>query len=94
MFDSLKNSEGYITAKDLKALIIGMHFEEEDMDIDDAVERIMLDFDKSQDSRIDMEEFVRGITRWLQKARRSATQKNDHSPTTPKLLNDFHQVLF
>ncbi|MED6121868.1 hypothetical protein PIB30_034101 [Stylosanthes scabra] len=91
LFDSLKNSEGYITATDLRALIIGMPFEEEDMDIDEAAASIMLDFDKSHDSRIDMEEFVRGITRWLHKATRSTSQNNDHSPTTPKILNDFHQ---
>lgn len=68
-----------------------MHFEEKDMDIDQAVKGIMLDFDNTHDSRIDMDEFIKGITRWLKKAKRSATQY-DHSPTTPKFLNNFHQV--
>ncbi|KAK7324696.1 hypothetical protein VNO77_28459 [Canavalia gladiata] len=90
LFESLKNSDGYITAKDLRTLLIGMHFEEKDMDIDEAVAGIMLDFDKSHDSRIDMEEFVRGIVRWLQKAKHSAKQ-NDQSPKTPKILSSFHQ---
>ncbi|KAJ1417405.1 Sodium/calcium exchanger membrane region [Sesbania bispinosa] len=90
LFESLKNLDGYITAKDLRALLIGVHFEEKDMNIDEAVARIMLDFDRSHDSRIDREEFVRGITKWLRKAKHYATQ-NDHSPKTPRLLNDFHQ---
>ncbi|KAK4255573.1 hypothetical protein QN277_008559 [Acacia crassicarpa] len=85
-----KNSDGYITAKDLRALIIGMHLEETDMELGEAAEEIMLDFDKSHDSRIDMEEFVRGITRWLQKVKHSA-RKNEQCPTTPRLLNNFHQ---
>ena len=88
-----KNSSGYITAKDLRALVIGMHLDETDMDIDDAVAGVMLDFDKSHDSKIDMEEFVRGTTKWLQKAKLSA-KKNNQSPRTPKLLNDFHLVCF
>ncbi|KAJ1391866.1 EF-hand domain [Sesbania bispinosa] len=90
LFESLKNSDGYITAKDLRALLIGVHFEEKDMNIDEAVARIMLDFDRSHDSKIDREEFVRGITKWLRKAKHYDTQ-NDHSPKTPRLLNDFHQ---
>ncbi|XP_028807819.1 sodium/calcium exchanger NCL-like [Neltuma alba] len=85
-----ENSDGYITAKDLRALIIGMRLEETNMELDEAAEEIMLDFDKSHDSRIDIEEFVRGITRWLQKVKHSA-RKDEMSPLTPKLLNNFHQ---
>lgn len=83
--------DGYITAKDLRVLIMGMNQKETDMELDEAADEIMVDFDKSHDSRIDMEEFVRGITRWLQKAKYSA-RKNDQSPQTPRLLNHFHQV--
>lgn len=86
-----KNSDGCITAKDLRALIIGMHLEETNMNLDEAAEEIMLDFDKSHDSRIDMEEFVRGITRWLQIVKHSA-RENEQCPSTPRLLNNFHQV--
>lgn len=70
--------------------MLGMHLKETKMELDEAVEDIMLDFDKSHDSRIDQEEFIRGITRWLQKAKRSA-RNNEQSPSTLELLNNFHK---
>ncbi|KAF7833939.1 sodium/calcium exchanger NCL-like [Senna tora] len=85
-----KNLDGCITTKDLRALLIGMHLEETEMDLNEAVDEVMLDFDKSHDSRIDMEEFVRGTTRWLMKAKNFA-RNNDQSPQTPRLLNDFRK---
>lgn len=77
---------------DLRALIIGFHFEEADIDIDDAVAQVMKDFDKSHDARIDESEFVKGFTRWLNKAKRAPIMHRGRTLQSIRLLNDFDLV--
>ncbi|KAI9177443.1 hypothetical protein LWI28_015335 [Acer negundo] len=91
-----ENSDGYVSATELRALIIGFQFDDIDTNIDAAVERIVKDFDTSRDSCIDIQEFVTGMSRWLNKAtaihRRETRDGNSSStPRTPRLLNDFNQ---
>jgi Ca2+-binding EF-hand superfamily protein len=56
----------------LRAFLVGIHFEEIDLDLNDLVDKIMKDFDTSHDSCISMEEFFNGISRWLKKTKRTA----------------------
>ncbi|TXG55070.1 hypothetical protein EZV62_020326 [Acer yangbiense] len=93
-----ENSDGYVSATELRALIIGFQFEDIDTNIDAAVERIVKDFDTSRDSCIDIQEFVTGMSRWLNKAKRAdaihrgGTRDGSSSTLrTPRLLNDFNQ---
>ncbi|KAF7836669.1 sodium/calcium exchanger NCL-like [Senna tora] len=86
-----ENGDGQLSHGELRALVVGIQFEEIDLDHDDAVKKIMEDFDTSRDSLIDEDEFVNGICRWLQKARRSRVTSGDAGPHTFKFLNDFHQ---
>lgn len=86
-----EDSDGRLSAKELRALIVGIQFEEIDMNINDAVAQVLKDMDKSEDSFIDVHEFVAGISRWLIKAKHSAKWR-DGTPMTPKILNDFDQV--
>ena len=51
----------------MRALIIGIKFEEIDLHHDDAVNKIMEDFDTSNDHKINETEFVIGISGWLNK---------------------------
>ncbi|KDP31770.1 hypothetical protein JCGZ_12231 [Jatropha curcas] len=83
------NSDGYLTAAELRALILGIRFEELDIDIDDAVDQVLKDFDTSGDTRVDMDEFIHGISRWLDEANHSAKHFNNHRRGTSKLLTDF-----
>ncbi|KAJ0054684.1 hypothetical protein Pint_02381 [Pistacia integerrima] len=85
-----EDSDGRLSAKELRALIVGIQFEEIDMNINDAVEQVLKDMDKSEDSFIDVHEFVAGISRWLIKAKHSA-KRRDGTPMTPTILNDFDQ---
>ncbi|KAK4285894.1 hypothetical protein QN277_002525 [Acacia crassicarpa] len=92
LFDSIdENNDQYLSYRELRALIIGIEFEEIDLDHDDAVQRIMEEFDTSRDSHIDVGEFVKGITKWLRKVMRSRAATGDAGPRTMKFLSDFRQ---
>jgi Ca2+-binding EF-hand superfamily protein len=85
-----QNSDGSLSEAELRALVIGINFEEIDADTDDAIAKLMKDFDASRDTRVDMKEFVEGISRWLKKARHSAGDGQDDQSI--RFLNHFHQV--
>jgi hypothetical protein len=77
----------------LRALIVGIEFEEIiDVDCDDAVDKIMKDFDTTRNDVIDKDEFFGGIERWLSKLKRKLPSSGDPGAHTEKFLNDFHQV--
>ena len=82
-----ENGDGRLSPTELRALVLGIRFEEIDMDIEDAVEKVLKDFDTSCDSFIDIDEFVRGISKWLNEARRSAEKQGTLIP-----LHHFHEV--
>ncbi|KAL5081582.1 hypothetical protein RYX36_010003 [Vicia faba] len=85
-----ENKDGHLTHGEMTALVVGIQFEEIDLDHNDAVTRIMADFDTSRNQLIDEAEFVNGVSRWLQGARRSKVQGGDAGAHTVKFLSDFH----
>lgn len=89
-----ENGDGTLSASELKALIIGIRFDEIDFDKDDAVERVMKDFDTSTDTHIDADEFFHGISKWLEEAKRLGNVNQDPGFRTMKFLTDFHLVSF
>ncbi|XP_048235031.1 sodium/calcium exchanger NCL [Ricinus communis] len=84
-----ENKDNKLSASELKALILGIRFEEIDFDKDDAAGKVMKDFDTSRDNSIDLEEFENGISKWLEEAKRSGAVFTDGSRTS-KFLDDFH----
>lgn len=72
------NGDGHLSHAELKALIVGIHFSEVSVDEKEVVEKVLKDFDSSLDSKVDFEEFVAGVDRWLQEARNA--------------IDDFHEV--
>ncbi|KAK9269027.1 hypothetical protein L1049_000795 [Liquidambar formosana] len=84
-----EDNDGHLSIAELKALIIGIQYEEIDLDKDDAVEKVMKDFDTSKDNLIDSEEFVKGISKWLREAKRTASSRLA-GPHTIKVLEEFH----
>ncbi|CAL1353646.1 unnamed protein product [Linum trigynum] len=84
-----ENSDGYLTANELRALVIGIQLEERHTDIDDAVYHVLKEFDTSHDSLIDKDEFTKGVSKWLEKAKNSAMY--GHRSQTLKLLLDFEE---
>lgn len=73
-------------------MIIGIRFEEIDLDQDDAVSKVLSDFDTSNDSHIDIKEFINGLEKWLNEAMQARTGSADPGPHTMKFLDDFHLV--
>lgn len=76
----------------MRALIVGIQFEEIDLDHDDAVDKILNDFDTSRDSHVDATEFGHGIIKWLSQVQVSGNGRGDDGPHTMKFLHNFHQV--
>ncbi|GMY31960.1 sodium/calcium exchanger NCL-like [Fagus crenata] len=73
LFDAINtNSDDYISATELRAFIVGIHFEEIDLHHNDVVDKIMKDFDTSHNYRIEEGEFIEGISRWLKNTKRTA----------------------
>ena len=69
--------------------MVGINFDEIDLDQNEAVNKIMKDFDTSGDSKIERYEFVNGISRWLDKTMRAAAR--DPGSET-KVFKDIHKV--
>nr|POF08461.1 calcium-dependent protein kinase 8 [Quercus suber] len=91
LFSSIDvNDNGHISDSELRALMVGINFDEIDLDQNEAVNKIMKDFDTSSDSKIVFDEFVSGISRWLKKTMRAAA-RNPGSET--KVFIDFHMML-
>ncbi|KAL5736452.1 hypothetical protein ACOSP7_030868 [Xanthoceras sorbifolium] len=92
LFDAIdENKDNQLSASELKALVIGIRFEEIDLDHDDAVDKLMKDFDTSNNSYIDISEFINGVGKWLNEAKRGRAGSADAGPHTIKFLNDYHE---
>ncbi|XP_050381579.1 sodium/calcium exchanger NCL-like [Argentina anserina] len=84
------NSDGYLNTTDLRSLIIGIEFDDgTDINIDEAASLVMRDFDTTLDSKIDIDEFFKGISRWINKAKRAAMMDRGNVLLSMKLLDDF-----
>ncbi|WVZ72769.1 hypothetical protein U9M48_021178 [Paspalum notatum var. saurae] len=76
-----------LSRAELHALIIGINFEEVDFDRADAVDKVMDDFDTSRNEYVEEEEFVQGMKKWLNEAKRSVPVGGAFSS---KFINDYH----
>jgi Ca2+/H+ antiporter len=77
-----------LSQAELHALIVGINFEEVDFDRMDAVEKVMDDFDTSRNDAVEEEEFVQGMKKWLNEAKRSVPASGAFSN---KFINEFHE---
>ncbi|XP_070663076.1 sodium/calcium exchanger NCL2-like isoform X1 [Malus domestica] len=74
-----KNHNTYISADELRALILGIQIEEIGLDDDDYAEEVMKQFDLSGDAQIAETEFVNGISKWINPDKTPANGKgNEH----------------
>ncbi|KQK03282.1 sodium/calcium exchanger NCL1 [Brachypodium distachyon] len=76
-----------LSRSELHALIIGINFEEIDFDKDDAVDKIMDDFDTSGNDTVEEAEFIAGMKKWLNEAKRNVPASGAFSN---KFVNDYH----
>ncbi|KAH6835488.1 sodium/calcium exchanger family protein / calcium-binding EF hand family protein [Perilla frutescens var. hirtella] len=75
------NDDGHLSHKELKALIVGIHFNEISVDENEVVEKVMKDFDISNDSEVNFDEFYAGVDRWLKEARGNDSIDGYHMQT-------------
>ncbi|KAJ9671510.1 hypothetical protein PVL29_025287 [Vitis rotundifolia] len=85
-----ENNDGNLSKAELRALIVGIQFEEIDLDKNEAVDKVMNDFDTSNDQFVDEGEFVKGISRWLTEAKRYGGSGPDAGPNSSSILDAFH----
>ncbi|XP_022874790.1 sodium/calcium exchanger NCL [Olea europaea var. sylvestris] len=71
-----KNDDQHLSRSELRALIVGIHFNEIDLDENDVVDKVMKEFDTTHDSKVSLGEFIDGVERWLQKAKGAKVSKH------------------
>ncbi|KAK6157342.1 hypothetical protein DH2020_011590 [Rehmannia glutinosa] len=81
------NHDGYLSHAELRALVVGIQFNELNLDQNDAIEKVMKDFDITLDSKIDFREFTVGVARWLEEARGG---KASHNAGSMKYIDEYH----
>lgn len=86
------DGDGFLTASELRALVLGIQFDQINLNHDDAVAKLMKDFDKSADNQVDLPEFIGGISEWLEDVKKSKASSLLTGYDTIKYLNDYHEV--
>ncbi|KAJ0017417.1 hypothetical protein Pint_10465 [Pistacia integerrima] len=81
-----KSGDAYISNDELRALILGIQFEEVGLDEEDFATKVMEEFDISGDAHITEKEFVNGLSKWLTKGNNS-NKKPKSSKTESQLQN-------
>jgi len=82
------DDSGNLSHSELHALIVGINFEELDFDKMDAVDKVMNDFDTSRNDVLEEDEFVQGMKKWLNEAKRTVPASGAFSN---KFINEFHE---
>lgn len=85
------DANNLISRNELRALIIGIQFDEIDLDKDDAVDKVMDDFDTSRNDLIEEGEFIQGISKWLLEAKHTVGYSGVFSQ---RFIHDFHMVYY
>ncbi|XP_009604315.1 sodium/calcium exchanger NCL-like [Nicotiana tomentosiformis] len=92
LFNSIdENGDGYLSHSELRALVVGISLEEINLDENDAIAKVLKDFDTSSDEKLDLKEFIAGVEKWLYEARSSNGSSREAGPDTMKYLDDFHE---
>jgi EF-hand domain pair len=87
------DKSGLLSRAELRAFIIGIKLDELDLssdeEIDDAVDKVIDDFDSSGDNQLNSEEFIRGLCKYLREAKHKVSNSGAYSS---KFIHDFHLV--
>lgn len=94
LFNSIDaNKDGSLSLPELRALVVGMQLYEINMNEEDAVNKIMKDFDTSENNEVEFDEFVSGIGRWLDEAKGFKKAASLAGPDTLKYVHDYCEVI-
>lgn len=83
------NGDGHLSVAELRALVVGMQLNDINLNEDDAIDKVMKEFDTSGDEEVDFREFITGIANWLEEARRT---KISYPISGPDHIHDYHEV--
>ncbi|KAL7129480.1 hypothetical protein ABFS83_13G069000 [Erythranthe nasuta] len=83
------DDDGFLSQAELRALIAGIKFNEINMDEDDALAKVIRDFDTSLDSQVDLNEFILGIGKWLAEAQ--GARGGSNNADSMKYIDDYHK---
>ena len=64
----------------MRALILGIQIKEVGLNEDDYEAKVMEEFDISGDSHITENEFIKGVSKWLNQAQQSARNQGHDKP--------------
>lgn len=84
------NGDGHLSHVELRSLVVGMQLNI-NLNEDDTVYKVMKEFDTSGDDEVDFEEFVAGITNWLEEARLTSPIANSD---TMNYIHDYYEVCY
>nr|GEY39313.1 sodium/calcium exchanger NCL-like [Tanacetum cinerariifolium] len=92
LFKSIdSDGDEHLSHSELRALVVGMRLYEINLNEDDAVNKVMRDFDTSENNVVDFEEFSAGIKKWLQEAMGSKIDAHIAGPDTLKYIHDYYE---
>ncbi|CAN4104219.1 unnamed protein product [Withania somnifera] len=84
------NGDGHLSHAELRALVVGIRLEEINLEEDDAIVKVLKEFDTSHDDQVSLQEFIDGVEKWLYVARDSnGTSKAGYN--TIKYIDNFHE---
>ncbi|MCD7460343.1 hypothetical protein HAX54_043336 [Datura stramonium] len=86
-----ENGDERLSHAELRALVVGIRLEEINLEENDAIAKVLKDFDTSCDDQVDLTEFIAGVEKWLYEVRSSNGSSNVAGPNTIKYLDDFHE---
>nr|XP_023907289.1 sodium/calcium exchanger NCL2-like isoform X1 [Quercus suber] len=75
-----KNNDNHISPNELRALILGIQIQEVGLKEDDYEAMVMEEFDIPGDSHITETEFIKGLSKWINKAQHPANNQGHDKP--------------
>ncbi|XP_071713919.1 sodium/calcium exchanger NCL-like isoform X2 [Rutidosis leptorrhynchoides] len=84
------NGDGHLSQSELRALVVGMQLTDIKVDEEDAVSKLMKEFDTSGDDEVDFEEFITGVSNWLEEARRAKID-SPIAGNSNNYIHDYHE---
>ncbi|MFS7946784.1 putative EF-hand domain-containing protein [Helianthus anomalus] len=85
------DEDEHLSHSELRALILGMRLSEINLSEDDVVDKVMKEFDQSENNLVDEKEFIAGIGKWLEEAKGSKIDAHLAGPDTLKYVHEFYE---